>query len=98
MLTFTEGNFADFFTATGLTRLDSTFQAAVAAEDPELARQFADYRAGRIAAQGREASALLLALAPILEAFLARFFGIEADNAALQQSTRGHDPVMAFKK
>jgi len=98
VLTFTEGNFADFFTAEGLARLDAEFRAQLAAERPELAEKLMDYRAGRIGAQGQESSALLLELAPILETFLARLFAIEADNAALQQSTRSHDPVMAFKK
>jgi len=83
-------------TAEGLAGLDADFLAAVGAQDPDLHARLLAFR-DAAAPPPREHSALLLAVAPHLEAFLVELFGIESPVAALRAEIAGHDPVLRFK-
>lgn len=80
-----------------LQALDDQFLAYLANVEPALIPQLEAYRRGAVI-DPLAVSALLLAMAPILEEFVADLFGI---GPALEQSrarTLDHDPVFAFKK
>jgi NADPH-dependent glutamate synthase beta subunit-like oxidoreductase/NAD(P)H-flavin reductase len=90
--------FPDLYHREGLVRLDARFGEFLAAADPALAERLraARERAGDLAA--RDESALILALAPHLERFLAQLFGIAEELLAL---TRRHDeaaPIHSVKR
>ncbi len=89
--------FAELQTAAGLARLDTAFCDYLGKISQPLAQQLATYRIsgtdGPIAT-----SALLLALAPHLERFIAELFGISDAAVQAQTALRSHAAVMAFKQ
>jgi NADPH-dependent glutamate synthase beta subunit-like oxidoreductase/NAD(P)H-flavin reductase len=91
-------SFDDLYAADGLARVDAAFLTHLATADAALAARLA---AGRRdpGALGRKAeSDLLLALAPHLEDFLARLFGVGAEVAALQAAQHELAPIFACKR
>ena len=89
-------SFEDLYCRDGLVRLDAVFLQFLAEADAAL-------RARLVAARGappaaKEESALLIALAPHLEDFIARLFGIEAEARAL--AARHHElaPLYSVKR
>ncbi|MCB2101249.1 MAG: hypothetical protein KDE22_10295, partial [Rhodobacterales bacterium] len=74
-------SFDDLYDRGGLLQVDRAFLADLGARDPGLARQLAEARRDPAALTPAEQSALLLALAPALDDFLAELFGIRADVA-----------------
>ena len=85
-----EFTFAELYDPAGLARLDARFLDWLAAENAELASRLV---AARGAPDGLDAiafSQLLVELAPPVEHFIARLFGIEEEAAAL---ARGHDAL-----
>ncbi|OGT53240.1 MAG: pyridine nucleotide-disulfide oxidoreductase [Gammaproteobacteria bacterium RIFCSPHIGHO2_12_FULL_42_13] len=91
-------SFQELFTAEGLGRLDSTFLAELQGQEPQLCDSLVAYRAEAKIFNHLEESELLLACAPILEAFLLRLFNIEQAAALLRAQTISHNPVALFKK
>ncbi len=87
--------FAELFRAEGLHRLDQQFLAVL---NPELRARLLTYRQERTAFTPLEISELLLACAPILEAFLIELFNIEDAALQIQAKTLAHNPISAFKK
>ena len=75
--------FADLHQREGLTRLDAQFLHFVAASDPALRDALLAARAAPEALAPKAESELLIALAPQLDDFVARLFGIEAEARAL---------------
>ncbi|MDW8468809.1 MAG: hypothetical protein RML56_07355 [Burkholderiales bacterium] len=73
----------ELYSREGLARLDARFLAFLADAAPALAERLAAARAAPQALAPKDESALLLALAPHLEDFLARLFGIVAEAQAL---------------
>lgn len=69
-------SFADLYTPEGLAALDARFLEGLKAEDPPRAAQLEAARTAPESLSKKEESALLLALAPALEDFLVRLFGI----------------------
>jgi len=98
MLQLNDFAFSDYLQASATERLDSAFVAELQARDAQLAQRLLAYRAGSAAQDGQERSALLLALAPHVERFLAEFFAIADENQELQKKIRDQDVVMEFKK
>ena len=87
-------SFQDLLQAKGLARLDAEFIAHL---EKSLTRRLHDYRNGAELSP-LENSALLLELAPPLEAFIAELFGIRAELARSRAATLSHDPVLQFKE
>ncbi|MGH7071285.1 MAG: FAD-dependent oxidoreductase, partial [Acetobacteraceae bacterium] len=90
--------FADLAETEGLVRLDRQFLAALAAEAPELHRALLAARALPATLPANDESALLIALGPHLEGFVAALFGIEQELADLTLATRALDPVHACRR
>lgn len=89
--------FHELFQADGLTRLDQRFLDRLNDHDPAWHQLLLRYRRGEIT-DNPTVSELLLAVAPLLEAFIAELFGIDAELAETRATTLSHDPVMQFKQ
>jgi NADPH-dependent glutamate synthase beta subunit-like oxidoreductase/NAD(P)H-flavin reductase len=89
-------SFEDLYARDGLVRLDAAFLQFVAQADTGLRARLEAARAAPPA--GKDESELLIALAPHLEDFLARLFGIEAQAQAL--AARHHElaPLYSVKR
>ncbi len=89
---------ADLYGAEGLARIDDLFRGHLAGGDADLARRLGEARAQPGALEAKAESALLLALAPHVEDFVAGLFGIRAEVRAL--AARHHElaPLYACKR
>ncbi|MGH8707470.1 MAG: FAD-dependent oxidoreductase, partial [Burkholderiales bacterium] len=88
--------FEDLYSRDGLVRLDAAFRQFLAEADPGLRARL---EAARVAPPpAREESELLIALAPHLEDFLARLFGIEAELQALAAKHHELAPLYSVKR
>jgi NADPH-dependent glutamate synthase beta subunit-like oxidoreductase/NAD(P)H-flavin reductase len=89
-------SFEDLYARDGLVRLDAAFLQFVALADAGLRARLEAARAAPPTGKGE--SELLIALAPHLEDFLARLFGIEAEAQAL--AARHHElaPLYSVKR
>ena len=76
-------SFNDLYARDGLIRLDAAFLDFLGESDAELRAQLEAARISANALSDKERSALLIALAPHLEDFVARLFGIETQVQAL---------------
>jgi hypothetical protein len=90
--------FADLYTAAGAARIDQLFVDALRAADPALAERLAAARAAPDALAAKAESALLIDVAPHVEDFVARLFGIEADVRALEAQHHALAPLYAVKR
>ena len=91
-------SFADLADRAGLLRLDRLFLDRLAGEDGALHARLLAARADPAALAEKDASALIVALGPQVEAFLAALFGIEDSVLALARRTHALDPVHACKR
>ncbi len=91
-------SFDDLYATAGLARVDAAFCAQLALADAPLAARLASARADPDALGRREESELLIALAPHVEDFLARLFGIGAEVTALQAAQHELAPLFACKR
>lgn len=91
-------NFQELFQTEGLNRLDGQFLTYLRARNDELQRRLLAYRRQEKPLDPLATSELLLAVAPQLEAFIARLFAIEAELAACRQATLSHTAALEFKK
>lgn len=89
--------FHELFQADGLARLDQRFLDRLNDHDPAWHQLLLRYRRGEIT-DNPTVSELLLAVAPLLEAFIAELFDIDAELAETRATTLSHDPVMQFKQ
>jgi len=89
-------DFEDLYAREGLLRLDAEFLQFLAEADAALRARLEAARSAP--PTGKEESELLIALAPHLEDFLARLFGIESEVQAL--AARHHElaPLYAVKR
>ena len=87
--------FEDLYCRDGLLRLDALFLASL---DEALRADLDAARAAPDALEPKAESALVLALAPKLEGFLARLFGVEAEAAALSERHTALAPVYRCKR
>ncbi|MCC7017193.1 MAG: FAD-dependent oxidoreductase [Rhodospirillales bacterium] len=90
--------FADLYAREGLARLDAAFLADLGARDADLRARLDSARVEPDALGRLAESELLLALAPHLESFLARLFGIESELDALRARHRALDPLWEVKR
>ncbi|MBK7730784.1 MAG: FAD-dependent oxidoreductase [Gammaproteobacteria bacterium] len=91
-------SFEDLYHREGLERLDAAFLDFSAEAHPELRDALLAGRSDPTALSPKDEAELLIALAPQLEEFLARLFGIEAESRAL--SARHHElaPLYTVKR
>ena len=82
-------SFNDLYDRDGLVRIDAAFLVFLGESDAALHAQLVAARLSADAISGKAESELLISLAPPLEDFLARLFGIEAQVLAL--AARHHE-------
>ncbi len=90
--------FADLYRREGLLRLDEQFVRALAPRDAALRVRLLAARADPDTLAPKQESELLLTLAPHLDAFIAWFFGIEAEVQALAQRHLDLAPLYSVKR
>jgi NADPH-dependent glutamate synthase beta subunit-like oxidoreductase/NAD(P)H-flavin reductase len=90
--------FEDLYAREGLLRLDQRFLAGLKEADAALHGELARARAAPAALAPKQESALLLALAPHLEQFIARLFGIETEVRALAAEHHRLSPLYQVKR
>ncbi len=91
-------SFAELGQREGLVRLDHVFLDQLAGEDAELHARLLAARAAPETISAAGESALVVALAPHLDAFVAALFGIEAESLAIARQTHELDPIHACKR
>ncbi|MFO1061103.1 MAG: FAD-dependent oxidoreductase [Dongiaceae bacterium] len=89
---------ADLYRADGLARLDALFLAELEGADASLKAALLAGRADPAALPAKAESELLLAVAPHLEAFVGRLFGIEREIAELAGRHSELAPLYACKR
>jgi NADPH-dependent glutamate synthase beta subunit-like oxidoreductase/NAD(P)H-flavin reductase len=89
---------ADLYRREGLLRLDEQFRKALEREDSELHERLVRARGEINALSAKEESALLLALAPHVERFIIRLFGIEAEASTLVERHHVLAPLYSVKR
>ncbi|MDE2210656.1 MAG: FAD-dependent oxidoreductase [Betaproteobacteria bacterium] len=90
--------FADLYTPAGAAAIDAHFIAHLAAADGALAGRLASARADPERLAAKDESALLMAIAPHLEDFLAELFGIGKALRALEARHHELAPLFAVKR
>jgi NADPH-dependent glutamate synthase beta subunit-like oxidoreductase/NAD(P)H-flavin reductase len=90
--------FEDLYRREGLLKIDAAFLAALGVSDPALAARLAEARGDPGALSDKDESALILALAPHLERFVAELFGIAAEAHALSRRHEELAPLYAVKR
>ncbi len=90
--------FEDLYATAGLARVDAAFCAQLAEAEAPLAVRLASARRDPDALGRKDESELLIALAPHLEDFLGRLFGIETELVALQAAQHQLAPLFACKR
>ncbi len=91
-------SFGDLQTVTGLQALDRAFSRELERQDPKLHAALKDYRSARETLSALQTSELLLALAPLVENFIASRFGIETELEALCENALAENHIAHFKK
>jgi NADPH-dependent glutamate synthase beta subunit-like oxidoreductase/NAD(P)H-flavin reductase len=91
-------SFRDLYAREGLLRVDAAFVGLLGEADPALRARLEAARADPGALSRADESALLVALAPHLEDFLPRLFGIEAEARALAERHHRLAPLHAVKR
>jgi len=90
--------FTDLYARAGLARLDASFLAFLKDADAALCGRLAAARANPSQLAALAESDLLIALAPHLDDFLARLFGIEAEAQALAARHHNFAPLYSVKR
>jgi NADPH-dependent glutamate synthase beta subunit-like oxidoreductase/NAD(P)H-flavin reductase len=90
--------FADLYTVEGAARVDALFLADLEAADAGLAQRLVAARAAPGELAPKDESALLIELAPHVEDFVARLFGIVAEVQALEARHHALAPLYAVKR
>ena len=90
--------FEEFYARDGLVRVDRAFLGFLGEVDAALRARLEAARAGPAALAPKQESELLVALAPHLDDFLARLFGIEAEVHALSARHHNFAPLYSVKR
>ncbi len=90
--------FPELYSHTGLSRVDSLFVADLAEASPDLHNRFVAARAETGVLDKKEESTLLVELAPYVEDFIARLFGISSEVQALQSRHHGLAALYSCKR
>jgi len=90
--------FEDLYDSEGLMRLDAQFLATLDATDGGLGARIASARAAPDALAAKDEAELLLAVAPVLDDFIAKLFGIEAELDRLVAAHTEREPLFRVKR
>src|ERR1035441_4408773 len=90
--------FEDLYTRDGLARLDATFLDHLKSSDASLCARLSAARENPLSLQRKQASELIIAVAPHLEDFIGRLFGIESYLRDLQARHHALAPLFAVKR
>jgi NADPH-dependent glutamate synthase beta subunit-like oxidoreductase/NAD(P)H-flavin reductase len=90
--------FPDLYARDGLVRLDVAFRAELQKADATLAEQYETVRAHPDALPHKETSDLLMAVAPHVEDFIGKLFGISAEIHTLAKQHYALAPLYACKR
>src|SRR4030081_590870 len=90
--------FEDLYRYEGLARLDDVFLSHLEPADPVLHRRLVDARSDPQKLSPKEASDLMIDVAPHVEDFLGELFGIAKEIQALQARHNQLAPLLAFKR
>lgn len=91
-------SFEDLYSREGLERLDAAFLRDLRATDAALAVRYEAVRADPSALEVKDASALLLDVAPHMEDFIATLFGIGKEVRALAEEHHALAPLYSCKR
>jgi NADPH-dependent glutamate synthase beta subunit-like oxidoreductase/NAD(P)H-flavin reductase len=97
-LAFADIAFADLYRRSGLVRLDQYFTNELREENIDLWNQLMHARAHHAELSSKDESALILALAPFLENFIVKLFGIENAFSALTEEHLKLAPIYLCKR
>src|SRR6185436_3462169 len=89
--------YADLHVPEKLAALHDLFLSELRAADPDLASQYAAWKAAPAGLEPKALSDVIVRLAPYVSRFVARLFRIEAEREALRARVLAHDPVFRFK-
>ncbi|MSQ20424.1 MAG: pyridine nucleotide-disulfide oxidoreductase [Betaproteobacteria bacterium] len=90
--------FNDLYSQAGLARLDERFLAFLTTADDGLAQQLKNARTKSADLAAKDESALILAVAPLLERFLSQLFGITSESLALAAQHDALAPLYEVKR
>ena len=90
--------FEDLYCQSGLERLDAAFTRFLEAADAALAPRFYEARRSPDALEYKAEAELLIAVAPHLDAFVAKLFGIEAEWSHLVERHHELAPLFRVKR
>ena len=90
--------FADLYSRDGLTRLDGLFVDALTTADAALANRLLAARAAPDSLADKDESELLIAVAPHLESFIGKLFGVEDAIRALAAQADALAPLYEAKR
>lgn len=90
--------FSAHFQAQNLAELDQKFLAYLNDHDPLLNLSLIAYRHAPDSLTALQISELLLAVAPVLESFIAEIFGIQTELQSAQAARHAELPILEFKK
>ena len=90
--------FEDLYHRDGLVRLDEVFLEELKASDPSLFGRLMQARAGTDGIPLKDQSELIIGVAPHLEDFIGKLFGIETELRALQQRHLEAAPLYTVKR
>jgi NADPH-dependent glutamate synthase beta subunit-like oxidoreductase/NAD(P)H-flavin reductase len=91
-------SFGDLYDRGGLVRLDGLFMHALGAADGDLRQRLESARAAPGALARLEESELIIDVAPHLEEFIARLFGIEAELEIDVSGLRNADKIFVIRR
>ncbi|MEI8304294.1 MAG: FAD-dependent oxidoreductase [Burkholderiales bacterium] len=89
--------FEDLYRQAGLAQTDAAFLGVLAGRDPALAERLRAARAQPGALSARDEAALLLSLAPHLDAFIAELFDITEELVGLRAAQQALAPLVRVK-
>jgi NADPH-dependent glutamate synthase beta subunit-like oxidoreductase/NAD(P)H-flavin reductase len=90
--------FEDLYRHEGLARLDQVFLSHLAVVDPDVHQRLIDARSDPKRLSSKEASDLIIEIAPHVEDFVGELFGIAKEIQALQARHDQLAPLLAFKR
>ena len=90
--------FADLYRRDGLRKIDAAFRAQLAASDASLAERLTAGRDNPDACAKKDESALIIALGPYLDRFIAQLFGIGGEVQALTGRHEELAPLYRVKR
>jgi hypothetical protein len=91
-------SFADLYDREGLVRLDARFLQELGEANSTLRDRLELARQDQATASGKAYSELMIEVAPYLEDFIGKLFGVERELAALQQRHHELAPLYAVKR